>query len=222
MEKAKRINKMFSSIAEKYDLLNTILSLNRDKSWRKFVAKLCIGECLDIATGTGELAFECLEYCNRVVGLDISEKMLKIAKEKSRKRNKTVTYVLGVAEKLPFKDKSFDCTTMAFALRNVSSIEDSIREMVRVSRKKVIILEFSKPRNRIIREFYFKVYSRFIPIIGGLISKNKEAYEYLPNSIENFIERDDVIKIMEDSGLRNIKAYELTLGVVTVYVGEVS
>ncbi len=221
MDKVKKINKMFSSIAEKYDLLNTILSLNKDKSWRKFVAGFCEGTCLDIATGTGELAIECLKNCSNVVGLDVSEKMLKIAKGKSEKMNKNIVYILGVAEKLPFKDKSFDCTTMAFALRNVGSIENSIEEMVRVSRKKVIILEFSKPKNRIIRELYFKIYSKFIPIIGGLISKNKEAYEYLPSSIENFIEREDVVKIMKRAGLKNIKTYDLTLGVVTVYVGEV-
>jgi len=223
------VQKMFSSIADKYDTLNTLLSLNRDKYWRRFAvskAALNRGEkVLDVATGTGKLALELADKVGErgeVIGIDFCLEMLDKAKDNLRKAGcQNVALVQANAEALPFPDCIFDCATAGFVLRNVSDIEKTLQEMTRVLRPtgKLVCLEFSQPQNSIFRGIYRLYISGVLPFIGGLLSRNWHAYSYLPRSIVGFPSPLEVREVMEQTGLRNIAVYPLTFGTVTVYIG---
>lgn len=225
-EKAKYVHGMFSSIAGRYDLLNTLLSLNRDKSWRKFAveqSKLAPGNsALDIGTGTGELAIELAKAVGadgRVVGTDFCREMLDVAEEKCR--GFCIELAEGNAQKLPYPDDTFDAATIGFALRNVENVEKTLGEMTRVVRPggRVVSLEFTQPDNRVFRKIYYTYFFKILPAVGGLISKNKDAYSYLPDSVAKFPSKTKLKKIMEKTGLKDIEIYPLTLGIVAVHVG---
>ena len=223
------VHKMFSSLADKYDTLNTLLSFNRDKYWRGFaVSKAGLnsgGKVLDVATGTGKLALELADKVGgqgEVIGIDFCQKMLDKAKDNLRKAGcQNVALIQTNAEALPFQDCIFDCATTGFALRNVADIKQTLQEMTRVLklRGKLVCLEFSLPQNRIFRGIYrFHIFS-LIPLIGGLLSRDWHAYTYLPRSIVEFPSPVKLREIMEKIGLRDIVVYPLTLGTVTVYLG---
>lgn len=223
-DKATYIHGMFSAIADKYDLHNTLLSFNRDKHWRRFaVSKTGVigGErTLDVATGTGKLARELAEEVGErgeVIGIDFCQRML--YKAKSRKANTEL--VLATSESLPFPDNTFDCATIGFALRNVADIEKTLQETTRVIKPggKAVCLEFSLPRHRIFKKIYRFYLFDILPFIGGLISGYKEAYTYLPRSIEEFPEPEELKQTMERVGLKEVQFYPLTWGIVTVHLG---
>ncbi|MCS4542465.1 MAG: bifunctional demethylmenaquinone methyltransferase/2-methoxy-6-polyprenyl-1,4-benzoquinol methylase UbiE [Euryarchaeota archaeon] len=229
-KKAEYVQKMFSAIVDKYDLLNTLLSLNRDKYWRKFTAIKSElkpgGRAIDVATGTGELAIELAKLVGangKVVGVDFVKKMLAKAQEKIKntKYEKIIEFIAQKAENLPFLDNTFDCATISFALRNVTDVKKTFEEMTRVVKAggKVISLEFTQPKNFLFRKIYYFYILKVLPIIGGLVSKRKDAYVYLPNSVINFPSKEKLKKIMEDVGLKNIKIYNLTCGVVAIHIG---
>jgi len=223
------VQKMFSSIANRYDLLNTLLSFNRDKYWRQFtVAKteLRNGErVLDIATGTGKLALELSEKLGeegKVTGIDFCPDMLSNARQKLKKAGyKNVELIQINAESLPFPDSTFDCATIGFGLRNMSDIKQVLQETTRVLRegRRLVCLEFSLPGNQIFRWIYHLYSYTLLPLFGWLISGNRDAYLYLPRSIEAFPSPAQLEEIMETAGLENIEIYPLTLGIVTVHVG---
>ncbi len=225
-EKAKYVHGMFSSIAERYDLLNTLLSLNRDKHWRRFTVERSGlapgGSAIDIATGTGELAIELAKAVGpkgRVVGVDFCKEMLDIAREKCR--GLCIELAEGNAQKLPYPDDAFDSATIGFALRNVESVEKTLEEMTRVVRPggRVVSLEFTQPDNRVFRKIYYTYFFKILPAVGGLISKNKDAYSYLPDSVARFPSKTGLKEIMEKTGLEDIEIYPLTFGIVAVHVG---
>jgi demethylmenaquinone methyltransferase/2-methoxy-6-polyprenyl-1,4-benzoquinol methylase len=229
-DKAESIRNMFSSIAHRYDLLNTLLSLNRDKYWRKFTASKAGlkkgGSAIDFATGTGELAIELAKIVGeegRVVGVDFSQKMLDIAKIKVEKSGleRIIEFSHQRAESVPFPENTFDCATIGFALRNVTDIPTVLKEMTRVVKVggRVVLLEFTQPRNPVVRRLYFFYSFNILPMIGGIISGRKDAYEYLPESILKFPSPEKLRDIMIDVGLKNIKIYILTGGIVAVHVG---
>jgi demethylmenaquinone methyltransferase/2-methoxy-6-polyprenyl-1,4-benzoquinol methylase len=220
--KAAYVHDMFSSLTGSYDLLNTIFSFKQDKRWRRFASSksgLKRGDAvLDVATGTGKLAFELARVVGRdglVVGVDFCEDML------SKGRNTTMEPVLADAESLPFPDNSFDCAAIGFGLRNVTSIEKSLREMTRVIKKGgvVICLEFTMPRNRVLRRIYYFYLYRILRPIAGIISGRRDAYEYLPRSISAFLKPDELKALMEKVGLNDIQIYSLTWGVTTLHIG---
>ncbi len=227
--KETHVQQMFSSIAGYYDALNTLLSFNRDKYWRRFaISKVGLNsgeKILDVATGTGKLALELADKVGErgeVIGIDLCPEMLDKAKDNLRKAGRqNIALVQANAEALPFQDCIFDCATAGFVLRNVADIEQTLQEMTRVLRPtgKLVCLEFSQPRNRIFRGIYRLYLSGLLPLIGGLISRNWHAYRYLPRSIVGFPSPLEVRKIMEKIGLRNIAVYSLTFGTVTVYIG---
>ncbi len=222
--KAAYVHSLFSAIADKYDLLNTLLSFNRDKYWRKFaVSKAGVKEgeiALDVATGTGRLSLELAEKIGergKVVGIDFCEKML--YKAKSRKTN--LELVLATSESLPFPDNTFACATIGFALRNVTDIGKTLQETTRVIKLggKVVCLEFSQPRQRLFRKIHHFYLLTILPFIGRLISRQREAYDYLPRSIMEFLGPEELKQVMEGVGLKDVQFYPLTWGVAMVHVG---
>jgi len=228
-EKDAYVKKMFSSIAKSYDFLNTLLSFNCDKYWRKFtVSKTGLGyggKALDAATGTGELALELAAKVRRegmVTAIDFSREMLSNAQDKLRKAQyKNIELIRTNVLALPFTDNTFDCATIGFGLRNVTNIKQTLQEMVRVLKVdgRLVCLEFSQPGQRILRWIYHLYIFGLLPLLGWLISRNRDAYTYLPRSIKGFPSPLQLRQTMEKAGLTNIEVYPLTLGIVTVHVG---
>ena len=231
-KKAESIKSMFGSIVGVYDLLNAILSLNFDKSWRKFAVKVSEIEphtkVLDVCTGTGDLAISHSKLLNGnglVVGSDYCHGMLKYGLPKIRKRHLESKIKLVEADtlQLPFRDNAFNVSTVAFGIRNVSNLEEGIKEMRRVvgPNGKVVILEFSQPTNFLFKKIYFFYFTRILPTIGRLIAKSKvDAYSYLPQSVLAFPDRLSLKKKMEQCGLKDVRFFTRTLGIVTVHIGE--
>lgn len=223
-DKATYVHRMFSAIASRYDLLNTLLSFHRDKYWRTFtVSSLGLrGDetVLDVATGTGKLAQELHRRIGRngkVVGIDFCKKMLYEAKTKAS----YVELVLATSEKAPFPDNTFDCATIGFALRNVPDVERMLLETTRVVKMggKVVCLEFSRPRHRVLQKIYRLYLFVILPFMGWLISGDKEAYLYLPRSIMEFYEPVQLQRIMQNIDLKDVHFHTLTLGVVAIHTG---
>lgn len=230
MNKEKRIHAMFSSIAHRYDFLNTLLSFNRDKYWRRFAvekAELKEGQsAIDVATGTGELALELAKVAGatgRVVGVDFCEEMLEKAKDKIRSTDyrEAIELIAENARNLPFKDNTFDCATIGFALRNVESVRETLREMRRVVKPggRVVSLEFTQPESRLFGKLYSFYSFRILPFVGGVFSGRRDAYAYIPSSVLSFPSKEKLKAMMDEVGLKDVKVYTLTGGIVAVHVG---
>jgi demethylmenaquinone methyltransferase/2-methoxy-6-polyprenyl-1,4-benzoquinol methylase len=228
-DKATYIKSMFSAIAGRYDLLNRLFSLRQDTAWRKFAISRCDIEpgslVLDAATGTGEMARLLIRQNSgcTVVGIDFCPAMLARARTKlaTATDSDTVHLIMGDVLRLPFPDDTFDCATIGYALRNVVSIADAFREMARVVKPggRVVSLELTQPSSRLVRTVHNIYTWRFLPLVGALISGNREAYRYLPRSIAELIPPQEVKRVMEDAGLRQVEFYRLTLSVATVHAG---
>ena len=220
---------MFDRIAGRYDLLNRLLSLGLDQSWRRFAAKktnLKPGDrALDVACGTGDLAIELSRLTGvmgRVAGLDIAHEMLVLGNDKLRRRgHRTISFYEGDAMALPYRDGVFRATTMAFGGRNVPDLEGSFREMRRVlsSGGRVVFLELNRPSAWGFRHVFDWYFHTFSPLVGGLISGDRAAYEYLPRSVDKFEAVEDIAVIMERAGLEKIEVHRLMFGVAVVHVG---
>jgi demethylmenaquinone methyltransferase/2-methoxy-6-polyprenyl-1,4-benzoquinol methylase len=222
VQKKEYIQKMFAGISHKYDFLNSLLSLRRDRYWRRFAAdKLPSGLILDVCSGTGDVAIE-VSKRSHAVASDFCQEMLKICALKITKHNiRNVCCIQNDAENLSFKDNSFDGAIVAFGIRNVADIKKALSEMCRVVRKggKIVVLEFSQPQNRVFRSLYYIYFQRLLPVIGSLVSKRSGPYSYLPSSVMAFPKREEFVGIMNCSGMKDIQYYDLTFGIVTVYVG---
>ena len=229
--KEEYVHSIFSTIAPRYDLLNTILSFNRDKVWRKITVDntgLTEGsKGVDICCGTGKLAFEQLKRVGskgEVVGVDFCENMLKIAQEKTPEEYKdNVRWIKGDATDLPLPDNEFDGATIGFALRNVPSIEKTIQEMKRVVKPggKVVSLELAKPSAPGFKQLYYLYFNHLVPIMGKLGIGKDGPYAYLPNSLKIFPHQEEIRDLFGDVGLINPHYIELTGGIVAVHVGTV-
>jgi demethylmenaquinone methyltransferase/2-methoxy-6-polyprenyl-1,4-benzoquinol methylase len=228
-DKAAYIKSMFSAIAGKYDLLNRLLSLRRDMGWRRFAISKCDIEpgslALDVATGTGDMARLLIERDSgcTFVGIDFCPEMLNLARAKLQAAigSDTVHLILGDALSLPFPDDTFDCATIGFALRNVVSIADAFREMARVVKPggRIVSLELTQPSSRPFRTFHDIYLWRFVQFVGTLVSGNREAYRYLPQSIAELISPQEIKQQMERAGLKQVEFHRLTFGVATVHAG---
>lgn len=222
---------MFGSIARVYDLLNTILSFNFDKSWRKFAVKVSNvtpdAQVLDVCTGTGDLAIAYSKVLNdsgKVIGSDFCHEMVRLADLKLKKRNLSdkIKVIEADTLHLPFQDNSFQVSAVAFGIRNVSDLRAGITEMMRITAPggRVVILEFSQPTNPVFKAIYYFYFKKILPSIGKLISRSEyNAYSYLPSSVLNFPDRYGLRAQMESSGLEDVKIYLRTLGIVTIHVG---
>ena len=222
MPEKEYIRKMFAGISSRYDLLNHVLSLGRDMSWRRFaVSKLPSGLILDVCSGTGDVAIEVSKKRDAVAS-DFCLEMLKLCDSKVKNSNiKNVCCIQNDAENLSFRESSFDGAIVAFGIRNVADIKKALSEMRRVVRKrgKIVVLEFSQPQNPIFRSMYFFYFQKLLPLIGKTVSKKSGPYSYLPSSVVAFPKRGEFVGLMKLSGLKDIEYYDLTFGIVTVYVG---
>lgn len=228
-KKKEAVAQMFDEIAPKYDFLNHFLSINIDKIWRRKLVRLVKKEkpfsILDVATGTGDLAISALKACpQKITGIDISAKMLEIGRKKieEKKLSDKIELVLADSLEIPFPDNSFDAVMVAFGVRNFEDIEKGLSEMNRVIRpgKKAFILEFSKPGKFPVKQFYNFYFHYILPFFGKRISKNKQAYSYLPDTVAKFPERKEFTAIMEKCGYKNACYKRLSFGIATIYTGE--
>lgn len=227
--KKQQVEEMFDNIARRYDFLNHLLTLGIDIRWRKKAVKSLASihpkRILDVATGTGDFALECLALQpEKVTGLDLSEEMMRYGREKAKKLNVSgvVEFIRGDSENMPFADESFDAITVGFGVRNFESLNTGLKEMHRVLKKggKVAILEASMPRHTIIRGLYSLYFGRVVPALGRLFSKDVRAYSYLPESVEAFPEGIEFVKILESAGFKNVEWQPLLMGICAFYTME--
>jgi demethylmenaquinone methyltransferase / 2-methoxy-6-polyprenyl-1,4-benzoquinol methylase len=225
-KKEVRIRRMFDQVAPWYDFLNHLLSLNIDKRWRKRTVKLVppIGNdpILDLCTGTGDLAFEYQKQkIAPVIGADFCHEMLVRAKKKAEKFQ-NIPFIEADAQHLPFPSNSFQIVSVSFGLRNVTDMDKGLAEMVRVLKPggRLAILEFSKPRSKILGKAYTLYFRKVLPWVGERFSKNKEsAYKYLPESVMAFPDYEQLVARLTSHGLQNVSFTPFTLGIATLYVG---
>jgi demethylmenaquinone methyltransferase/2-methoxy-6-polyprenyl-1,4-benzoquinol methylase len=229
-EKGRGIREMFDAIAPRYDLLNRLLSLGIDRRWRTFaVGQLQIspgGRVLDVATGTGDVALEIASRTPEsvlIVGEDFTQGMLvhgqkKIAQSPYRHR---IVLVNAPCESMPHPSAVFDGVTIAFGIRNVVDRLAGLQEMFRVLKPggRAVILEFSNPSSRFFRGLYYFYFRKVLPFIGGLLSR-RSAYQYLPDSVLEFPDQKTFVALMEQAGFGDLKHFDRTFGIATVYVGE--
>ncbi|MCA8944036.1 MAG: ubiquinone/menaquinone biosynthesis methyltransferase [Planctomycetes bacterium] len=218
---------MFAGVADRYDRANRILSMGVDVRWRKAaVAFAGVGageEALDVCAGTGDLTCALRDAGARVVGSDFCPEMLAHAVDKWPHAERP-RYVAGDTLKLPFRDDSFDLATVAFGIRNVEDPTAGIRELARVVRPggRVVVLEFCRPRVPLFRSAYMLYFRRILPRLGSWITGDRAgAYEYLPDSVMAFPEREQFLELMRDAGLVAPKMKVLTGGIAALYRGEV-
>lgn len=227
--KKEQVAKMFNNISGTYDFLNHFLSLGIDVIWRKMAIRELLPDkpkyILDVATGTGDFAFESIKILNpeKVSGIDISEGMLAIARDKIRKRNLQDVFEvsLGDSEKILFEDDTFDAVTVAYGVRNYENLEKGLSDMLRVLKPagKIVILEFSKPKVFPVKQAY-NFYFKFItPSIGKLFSKDASAYSYLPESVAAFPDGIQFTDLMKKVGFQHTKWRPLAFGICSIYTG---
>ena len=228
--KGRAIRQMFDEIAPRYDLLNRLLSFGVDRRWRRVaVHQLAIppnGRVLDVATGTGDVALEIARQTApsvQIVGADFTQGMLvrgleKVAASAYRGR---IELVNAPCEALPHPDATFDGATIAFGIRNVVDRERGLGEMARVLKPggRLVVLEFATPRSWLFRTVYLFYFHQLLPRLGGLLSR-RSAYQYLPESVQEFPDREIFLAMMSAAGLTALRCIDLTGGIAAVYVGE--
>ena len=230
LSKKEEVRAMFDNIAPAYDRLNHTLSLSVDRIWRRrvvrIVGRLHPRRVLDMATGTGDLAVMMARSIPEahIKGVDLSEGMLDVARRKVTARGLDGRVVLdaGDAEHLHVADASVDVATVAFGVRNFGDLDAGLREMARTIKPggKVVVLEFSRPRNRLFRALYEFYTYKILPRIGGMVSKDKRAYEYLPASVGEFPAPKEFMAMMARAGFRNCRARSQSFGIAQIYIGE--
>jgi len=228
-EKEAYIERLFSSIAPRYDLLNTVLSLARHKAWRRFAVAesgIAPGGCaLDVCCGTGDFAFELARKVGRggrVMGADFSVPMVELARRKaSRGSLDWVEFLVANTCALPFADDAFDCVTVGFGLRNVADLGLALREMARVTRPggRVVCLEISQVRSRLFSLPWRLYFCGLSPYLARLFRGKREAYSYLPESVMGFASREELAQEFVNAGLADVTFHDLTLGTVCVHIG---
>lgn len=227
--KKEQVRDMFDNIAPRYDLLNHTLSLNVDRLWRRRVVRI-VRRCrpqrvLDLATGTGDLAIATARALPgvRVLGVDLSDRMLEAARKKVAACGLDGRIVLeqGDGERLALADGAVDAATVAFGVRNFGDLEAGLRELARVVKPggTAVVLEFSRPRNRLFRALYEFYSYRILPRIGGLVSRDRRAYAYLPASVGEFPPPEEFLRLMERAGFRSCRARSQSFGIAQIYIG---
>jgi demethylmenaquinone methyltransferase/2-methoxy-6-polyprenyl-1,4-benzoquinol methylase len=228
MEDKQHIGQLFDRIAPTYDALNHGLSLSIDKRWRRKVVCMLpkADRVLDVAVGTADLTIEMIRQgkAEQVVGIDLSKEMMAIGEQKVERMGyeRQVEFMFGNAQQMPFEDASFDGVTCAYGCRNFSDLEAGLREMYRVLKPggQVTILEFSYPKNRLVRAVYDLYFSHILPWIGRLVSKDKTAYTYLNKSVKSFVWGEAFALRLRDVGFVEQTFVPLTFGITTVYTAK--
>jgi len=226
--KKEQVATMFDNISPKYDLLNRVLSFGIDVHWRKRAIRLLKPyrpkTILDIATGTGDFAIEALLLGpDKIVGVDISEGMLAVGREKIRRRKLEgrIQLQLGDSEKLAFPDNSFDAVIVSFGVRNFENLARGLTDMHRVLNPGgvCVILEFSKPRSFPFKQLYHFYSHQILPLVGKAVSRDDAAYRYLPESVQAFPDGSDFTRILENVGFTATQCIPLTFGICSIYTG---
>lgn len=221
---------MFSRITQRYDLMNRVMTFGQDQSWRRTAAQdLQLGPnglVLDLATGTGDLAFALRERYpdSRVMAMDFSETILREGARKALARGETqCDWGVGDALSLPFPDATFDGCTNAFLIRNVVDLPLCLREMKRVVKPggRVVCMEITHPQTPVFKQFFTLYFYRLVPIIGGIIAGDPKAYSYLPNSLTKFPPAEPLKRIMLESGYRDVTYRLLNFGTMAIHTGVV-
>ena len=222
---------MFDRIAWRYDLMNGLMTLGRHQAWRRKAARIAQPRAgtiaLDVATGTGDLARALLEETGTrsVVGADFSAAMLALGREKRRRLNleSRLHFVAGDALTLPFPDHTFSCVTSAFLLRNLTDLDQGLREMARVTQPggRVVALETSNPTLPLFRSVFAWYFQRVVPLLGAIVSGDMDAYRYLPRTSAKFLTPDDLVQAMTKAGLQDARYQRLALGTVAIHFGVV-
>lgn len=230
-ERKKDSYKIFDEIASTYDVLNHTLSMGIDIYWRNKLLKHLPSKesinALDLATGTGDVALTLVKDARikKVTGIDLSKGMVDLGKIKVKKKglDKKIFLMLGDGVNIPSADNAFDLTTISFGIRNFSDPQKSLHDIHRVLKKdgRLMIMEFSIPKNFFVRNIYFFYFRHLLPFIGNLVSKHKDAYTYLNKSVEDFPYGDAFLQLMKNAGFKNLKMIPLTFGIATLYIGDV-
>ena len=226
-EKTKLVQSVFSDVSEKYDLMNDIMSLGGHRIWKRIFADIINvqpnDKIIDVGSGTGDIARFILKTKieTNLHLLDLNNKMLEIGKLNLNKKYKNISFHQGSAEKLKFKDNFFDKYIISFCLRNITNIEDSIKEAFRVIKPggTYYCLEFSTPNTYIISKFYNSYKNNFIPLLGKIISQNEKSYRYLSESIDLFPNQKKLKKLLEINGFINVSYLDLFDGIVAIHKG---
>lgn len=217
---------MFDDIAPSYDFLNHFLSANTDKVWRKKAVKILSAyspkKILDVATGTGDLAIAMLKLNpDKITGVDISKEMLEVGKKKilEIEKQQVIDLQQADAENLPFADNAYNAVTVAFGVRNFEHLNKGLLEIYRVLAPNGIflILEFSRPKNNLLGILFKFYFGHILPLIGRLFSKNKVAYKYLFQTVQQFPSGDEMKKNLSSLGYKNVTAKTLSMGIATIY-----
>lgn len=228
MAKKEGIRKLFDNIAGDYDRLNHILSMNADKGWRKKAIKEILDtdkamNILDVACGTGDFTIAIAAKApqgSMVTGLDLSEGMMKVGREKIRAAGVNARMVQGDCENLPYEENEFDRISVGFGVRNFEHLAIGLKEMHRVLKPngKLVILELSIPSNPVIRWFYKIYFLKVLPVVGGWISGDRGAYSYLPASVLKFPAPERFVLMLKDAGFNEVSHRAFTFGICSMYV----
>ncbi|WP_207495463.1 bifunctional demethylmenaquinone methyltransferase/2-methoxy-6-polyprenyl-1,4-benzoquinol methylase UbiE [Aridibaculum aurantiacum] len=229
LTKKQQVATMFDKIAFRYDFLNRFLSAGIDVGWRKKAIKqlkeIQPKQVLDVATGTGDVAIMTYKKLMpaKITGIDISEGMLEVGRKKIAKLGleKAIELIKGDSERIEFPDASFDAVTVAFGVRNYENLERGLGEMLRVLKPggKLVVLEFSRPKQPLFKALYNLYMKVVTPSVGKLVSKNKDAYQYLNDSVRRFPEGDEFLQILQGVGFSKTYKKSLTFGIATIYCG---
>lgn len=229
MAKKEKIKSLFDNIAPDYDKLNHILSLNIDKGWRKkAVGKIVDTDkplsVLDVACGTGDFTIEIARKVvagSQITGIDLSEGMMAVGRKKIAAANIDATLEYGDCEALKYSDNLFDRISVGFGVRNFEHLQTGLKEMCRVLKPngKLVILELSVPSNPLLRWCYKLYFLNILPAIGGFVSGDRSAYEYLPASVLNFPAPEKFIPMMHKAGFTKVEHKALTFGICRMYIG---
>jgi demethylmenaquinone methyltransferase/2-methoxy-6-polyprenyl-1,4-benzoquinol methylase len=227
ISKKEQVARMFDNISGNYDFLNHFLSLGIDKGWRKKAVgklrNLNPQVVLDVATGTGDFAIQSYRTLkpSRIVGIDISEGMLEVGRKKilAKKLSDIIQLQSGDSENIPFEENKFDAVTVAFGVRNFENLGKGLGEIVRVMRPggMLVILEFSHPTKFPFKQLYNFYFKFILPKIGRIVSRDKAAYTYLPESVEAFPDGQNFVDILQQTGFKEVTCQALTFGISTIY-----
>jgi demethylmenaquinone methyltransferase/2-methoxy-6-polyprenyl-1,4-benzoquinol methylase len=226
--KKDQVAKMFNNISGRYDFLNHFLSAGIDVIWRRKAIKLLREiqpkNILDVATGTGDFAIEALQLNpEKIIGIDISDGMLKVGRKKMilKGYSDIIQLIHGDSENLPFEENKFDAAIVAFGVRNFENLEKGLSEIIRVLKPggKLVVLEFSKPTRFPFKQVYTLYFKAILPLIGRIVSKDKSAYTYLPESVDAFPDGSKFTTILTKVGFNNTTCKPLTFGISSLYTG---
>jgi len=225
LQDGRTVSAMFDRIVGRYDLMNRVMTGGRDVAWRRLAARTAVGQgakrALDVATGTGDLALDLLAAgAGTVTGIDFAPQMIEAARKKVS-AGQPVTFMVGDAMRLPFADDQFDACTVSFGLRNMENYQAAVTEMTRVLRPggRFVCLELTPYRKPVLGRAFALYFSRVVPLIGGWLSGDREAYSYLPASVEGFPDARLLARLMVNAGQSDVKWKLLGGGTVALHMG---